>query len=116
MRFNIWLKTLFLNNFVWAIADTKPEFKVPFVINEPIGPKSNGPLHLDEFENMDFMEKEVKLNLEWQYESSMVHNDIRSANKTHIVNYASLRLIFETYNHDGWILFGYVLPELKAPD
>ena len=79
---------------------------VPFVIDEPLGPKSIGPLHLDRFENMDHMEKSVQLNLQWQYESSTVKNDIRSVNHTQIEKYSTLRFIFETYNHDGWILFG----------
>ena len=79
---------------------------VPFVIEEPLGPKSNGPLHLDRFENMDYNEKPVQLNLEWQYESSTVKNDIRSVNQTQIEKYSTLRFIFETYNHDGWVLFG----------
>ena len=76
----------------------------PFVIDQPLG--SNGPLHLDTFENMDQNEKSVKLNLEWQYESSTVQNDIRSINHTQIEKYSTLRFIFETYNHDGWVLFG----------
>ena len=79
----------------------------PFVIHEPwITNLGNGPLHLDTFENMDQNEKSVKLNLEWQYESSTVKNDIRSINHTQIEKYSTLRFIFETYNHDGWILFG----------
>ena len=76
----------------------------PFVIDQPLGP--NGPLHLDKIENMDFNEKFVKLNLEWQYESSTVKDDIRSINHTQIEKYSTLRFIFETYNHDGWVLFG----------
>ena len=99
-----------------CIADTTPKIRWtpqseslttrPFVIDEPLGPESNGPLHLDTFENMDHREKPVELNLEWQYESSTVKNDIRSVNHTQIDRYSTLRFIFETYNHDGWIIFG----------
>ena len=99
-----------------CIADTTPKIRWtpqseslttrPFVIDEPLGPESNGPLHLDTFENMDHREKPVELNLEWQYESSTVKNDIRSVNHTQIERYSTLRFIFETYNHDGWVIFG----------
>ena len=89
----------------YDIAYSSPQTG-PFVIDEPLGPKSNGPLHLDRFENMDYNEKPVQLNLEWQYESSTVKNDIRSVNQTQIEKYSTLRFIFETYNHDGWVLFG----------
>ena len=105
MLLNIPLATIFLSDCLWAITDFIPK-KVPFVINEPFGPNSNGPLHLEQLENMDYKEKSVQLNLEWQYESSTVKNDIRSINRTQIENYASLRFVFETYNHDGWVIFG----------
>ena len=105
MLLNIQLAIIFLNDCLWAIADVFPT-KVPFVINEPFGPNSNGPLHLEMLKNMDSDEKAVQLNLEWQYESSTVKNDIRNINRTQIENYASLRLVFETYNHDGWVIFG----------
>ena len=104
MRLQIPLAIILLDCF-WAIADQSPK-KVPFVIDEPFGPKSNGPLHLEYLENMDHSEKPVQLNLEWQYESSTVKNDIRNINRTQIENYASLRFVFETFNHDGWIIFG----------
>ena len=71
-----------------------------------MGPKSNGPLHLEKFKNMDHNEKDVQFNLEWEYEASTVKNDIRSINKKQIDKYASLRFVFETYNHDGWVIFG----------
>ena len=58
---------------------------------------------MERMENMDNREKEIRLNLEWEYESSTLMNDIRGIDKD---NYASLRFIFETYNHDGWVLFG----------
>ena len=77
-----------------------------YVIKEPLGPEENGPLELDVMRNMDFAEKEVRLKLGWEYESSSVINDIRSINKKQIEKYASLRFNFETYNHDGWVLFG----------
>ena len=79
----------------------------PFVVHEPwITNLGNGPLLLDIFDNMDQKEKPVKLNLEWQYESSTVKNDIRSINHTQIEKYSTLTFIFETDNHDGWVLFG----------
>merc|ERR1711990_295796 len=52
------------------------------------------------------MEKPVQLLMEWEYESSTLINDYRSINKKQIDDYASLRFVLETYNHDGWILFG----------
>ena len=107
MRLQIPLAIILLIDCFWAITEQYPK-NIPFVIDEPFGPKSNGPLHLEYLENMDYREKPVQLNLEWQYESSTVKNDIRSVNRTLIENYASLRFIFETYNHDGWIIFGYV--------
>ena len=108
MLLNIPLAIIFLSDCLWAflqLADFSPK-KVPYVINEPFGPNSNGPLHLEKIWNADWNERSVQLNLEWQYESSTVKNDIRSINRTQIENYASLRFIFETYNHDGWVIFG----------
>ena len=105
MLLNIPLAIIFLSDCLWALADFSPK-KEPFVINEPFGPKSNGPLHLEKLENMDWNEKSVQLNLEWQYESSTVKNDIRNITRLQIHNYASLRFVFETYNHDGWVIFG----------
>ena len=96
---------LFLIKFTWAIADQKPRH-IPYLVKEPLGPEKNGLLELDVMQNMDFEEKEVRLKLGWEYESSTVLNDIRSINKKQIEKYASLRFNFETYNHDGWILFG----------
>ena len=107
MLLNIPLATIFLSDCFWAISDFFPK-KVPFVINEPLGHNFNGPLHLEKLWNMDYKEKSVQLNLEWQYESSTVKNDIRNVNRTQIENYASLRFVFETYNHDGWGIFGLV--------
>ena len=109
MRCNKPLAALFFQNCLWALVDiTGKNFfqKIPFVINEPFGPKSNGPLHLEQFDNMDYSEKPVQFNLEWEYEASTVKNDIRSINKKQIDKYASLRFVFETYNHDGWVIFG----------
>ena len=103
MRLNLPLATVFLSYCV--ISDPKYHnisHTIPFVIKEPFGPKSNGPLHLERLDNMDSKKEDVELNLEWQYESSAVENDKRSLNHNH----ASLRFIFETYNHDGWVLFG----------
>ena len=97
MRLNLPLATVFLSNCVISNPET-----IPFLIKEPLGPKSNGPLHLERLDNMDSKKEDVQLNLEWQYESSAVENDKRSHNHNH----ASLRFIFETYNHDGWIIFG----------
>ena len=97
MRLNLPLATVFLSYCV--ISDPKT---IPFLIKEPLGPKSNGPLHLERLDNMDSKKEDVQLNLEWQYESSAVEKDKRSQNHNH----ASLRFIFETYNHDGWIIFG----------
>ena len=99
------VSVVFLTKCIWAIADQNPR-NIPYLIKEPLGPESNGPLQLETIENMDWAEKEVQLKLEWEYESSTVINDIRSINKKQIQNYASLRFNFETYNHDGWILFG----------
>ena len=96
---------VFLIKCIWTIADQTPR-NIPYVIKEPLGPEENGPLELDVMRNMDFAEKEVRLKLGWEYESSTVINDIRSINKKQIEKYASLRFNFETYNHDGWILFG----------
>ena len=87
----------------WISGSSVPSYR-PFVIDQPLGP--NGLLHLDTIENIDFNEKFVKLNLEWQYEWSTVKSDIRSINHTLIEKYSTLRFIFETYNHDGWVLFG----------
>ena len=103
MLLNIPLATLFFSNFLLAEED-QPTRKVPFFIKEPFGPKSNGPLRLERLDNMDSQKKDVVLNLEWQYESSAVQNDKRKKNQNH----ASLRFIFETLNHDGWVLFGLV--------
>ena len=115
MRLKKPFAAIFLQNLgtLWALIRDTSE-KNPFVINEPLGPKSNGPLHLEYLENMDFIEKPVQLNLEWQYESSTVKNDIRNITRTQIGNYASLRFVFETYNHDGWVIFGYVTIEMYA--
>ena len=113
MRLNLPLSTVFLSYCV--ISDPKyavlgairyPSYNIshtiPFLIKEPFGPKSNGPLHLERLDNMDSKKEDVQLNLEWQYESSTVENDDRRQNHNH----ASLRFIFETYNHDGWVIFG----------
>ena len=104
MRLNLPLATVFLT--CWVISDPKT---IPFVIIEPFGPKFNGKhlgLQLERIDNMDSKKKmwseDVVLNLEWQYESSAVENDERSLNHNH----ASLRFIFETSNHDGWVIFG----------
>ena len=98
MRLNLPLATVFLTCCV--ISDPKT---IPFVIKEPFGPKSNVPLHLERWlDNMDSKKEHVELNLEWQYESSAAENDKRMHNHNH----ASLRFIFETFNHDGWIIFG----------
>jgi len=96
---------LFLAKLTWAIADQTPRH-IPFLVKKPFGPEKNGPLELDVMHNMDFKEKEVRLKLGWEYESSAVLHDIRSINKKQIEKFASLRFNFETYNHDGWILFG----------
>jgi len=103
MLLNIPLATLFLINFLLAEWRFPPR-KVPFLIKEPFGPASNGLLRLETLDNMDINERDVVLNLEWQYESSAVQNDKRNKNQNH----ASLRFIFETLNHDGWVLFGLV--------
>ena len=79
----------------------------PFLIKEPMGPKSNGPLRLERLDNMDSEKWDVQLNLEWQYESSAVEKDRRIQDIQDMTqNHASLRFIFETYNHDGWVIFG----------
>ena len=96
---------LFFVHCVWSIRDLTTRH-VPFVIKEPMGPKSNGPLALDTFGNMDYYEKPVQLNMEWEYESSTALNDIRSANKKQISKYSTIRFTLETYNHDGWVIFG----------
>ena len=96
---------LFLTKLAWAIADQNPRY-IPYLVKEPLGPEENGLLELDVMQNMDYEEKEVRLKLGWEYESSAVLNDIRSINNKQIENFASLRFNFETYNHDGWILFG----------
>ena len=109
-----YIPLLFLSpcKYIYSLEIPVSQHKVPFVIDEPLGPKSNGPLHLDTFANMQYKispgtpEKPVQLNLEWQYESSTVKNDIRSVNHTQIERYSTLRFIFETYNHDGWVIFG----------
>ena len=98
MLLNILLAVIFSNNFILANEDEAPR-KVPFLIKEPFGPKSNGPLRLERLDNMDRQKRDVVLNLEWQYESSAVQNDQRGSN-------ASIRFIFETLNHDGWVIFG----------
>ena len=96
---------LFLIKLTWAIANQDPRH-IPYLVKEPLGPEENGLLELDVMQNMDYEEKEVRLKLGWEYESSAVLNDIRSINNKQIENFASLRFNFETYNHDGWILFG----------
>ena len=96
---------LFLIKLTWAIANQDPRY-IPYLVKEPLGPEENGLLELDVMQNMDYEEKEVRLKLGWEYESSAVLNDIRSINNKQIENFASLRFNFETYNHDGWILFG----------
>ena len=96
---------LFLTKLTWAIANQDPR-DIPYLVKEPLGPEENGLLELDVMQNMDYEEKEVRLKLGWEYESSTVLNDIRSINNKQIENFASLRFNFETYNHDGWILFG----------
>ena len=101
MLLNTPLTTLFLSNFILAEEDNSTR-NVPFLIKEPFGPKSNGPLRLERIDNMYSQRKDVVLNLEWQYESSAVQNDKRNQ------NHASLRFIFETFNHDGWVIFGLV--------
>ena len=101
MLLNTPLTTLFLSNFILAEEDNSTR-KVPFLIKEPFGPKSNGPLRLERLDNMDSQKRDVVLNLEWLYESSAVQNDKRKKNQNHV----SLRFIFETFNHDGWIIFG----------
>ena len=103
MLLNIPLATLLFSNFLSA-EDNNSTRKVPFLIKEPFGPKSNGPLRLERIDNMYSQKKDVVLNLEWQYESSAVQNDRRNKNQNH----ASLRFIFETFNHDGWVIFGLV--------
>ena len=114
MPLNLPLATVFFSN--WVISgilyanlthhvQPEPSDKHPthpFLIKEPMGPKSNGPLRLERLDNMDSEKWDVQLNLEWQYESSAVENDRR----IHGQNHASLRFIFETYNHDGWVMFG----------
>ena len=105
MLLNILLTVIFSNNFILAAIQfqnftyEKPPRKVPFLIKEPFGPKSNGPLRLERLDNMDGQKRDVVLNLEWQYESSALRNDQRGSN-------ASIRFIFETFNHDGWVIFG----------
>ena len=96
---------LFLIKLTWAIANQDPRH-IPYLVKEPLGPEENGLLELDVMQNMDYEEKEVRLKLGWEYESSAVLNDIRSINNKQIENFASLRFNFETYNHDGWILLG----------
>ena len=103
MRLNLPLATVFSSYCVnLAIRYHNISYTIPFVIKEPFGPKSNGPLHLERLDNMDSKKEDVQLNLEWQYESSTVENDNRRQNHNH----ASLRFIFETFNHDGWVIFG----------
>jgi len=82
----------------FTFKDEAPR-KVPFLIKEPFGPKSTGPLRLERLDNMNGQKRDVVLNLEWQYESSALRNDQRGSN-------ASIRFIFETFNHDGWVIFG----------
>ena len=94
MLLNIPLAIIFLSDCLWALADFSPK-KVPYVINEPFGPNSNGPLHLEMLKNMDSDEKAVKLNLEWQYESSTVKNDIRSINPYWQISGTFLRPLLE---------------------
>ena len=74
MLLNILLTVIFSNNFILAAIqfqnftyeDEAPR-KVPFLIKEPFGPKSNGPLRLERLDNMDRQKRDVVLNLEWQY-------------------------------------------------
>ena len=61
----------FLINCIWAIASTEPEY-IRYVVREPLGPESNGGIELETMMNMDFAEKDVKLKLDWEYESSTV--------------------------------------------
>ena len=97
----LYIPLAFLSGCVWSIADQSPT-NIPFVIKEPMGPKSNGPLHLEKFKNMDHNEKDVQFNLEWEYEASTVKNDIRSINKKQIDKYASLRFVLKlTIMMDG---------------
>ena len=86
-----------------VIADTSPQ---PYVIREPIGPETADGIELEVMENLKMSEKEVRLNLGWEFESSTTINDKRSINEKTIYDYSSIRFNFETYNHDGWVLFG----------
>ena len=58
-----------------VIADTSPQ---PYVIREPIGPETADGIELEVMKNLKMSEKEVRLNLGWEFESSTTINDIRS--------------------------------------
>ena len=105
MRISLKVFLGFLTNCIWAIADTSPQYE-PYVIREPIGPETADGIELEVMENLKMSEKEVRLNLGWEFESSTTINDKRSINEKTIYDYSSIRFNFETYNHDGWVLFG----------
>ena len=86
-----------------GIADTSPQ---PYVIREPFGPETADGMELERMENLKRFEKDVRLKLGWEFESSTTINDKRSINEKTIADYSSIRFNFETYNHDGWVLFG----------
>ena len=105
MRIFLKIFLVFFISCIWAIADTSPEYE-PYVIREPIGPETADGIELEVMENLKMSEKEVRLNLGWEFESSTTINDKRTINEKTIYDYSSIRFNFETYNHDGWVLFG----------
>ena len=77
MLLNILLTVIFSNNFILAAIkysnytdfenlanENEAPRKVPFLIKEPFGPKSNGPLRLERLDNMNGQKRDVVLNLE----------------------------------------------------
>ena len=96
---------VFLISCIWAIPDTSP-IREPYVVREPLGPETAQGIELERMENFDSSENDIRLNLGWEFESSTTINDKRTINEPTIQDYSSIRFNFETYNHDGWVLFG----------
>ena len=96
---------VFLISCILAIPDTSP-IREPYVIREPLGKETAQGIELERMYNLKSNEQDVRLNLGWEFESSTVINDKRIINYKTIGKYSSIRFNFETYNHDGWVLFG----------
>ena len=95
------IKILFLINGIYGIAELDKETPVP--INYP--PVDLSSMELASYENEIGDYQNGKLELNWEFGSSEVINDIRQVNKDYPPA-SSLKFVLSTSNHDGWVLFG----------